>query len=408
MDEKEEIRKLKDEKNYEEIYRKFGRKAYLRNAPFLYKRRDYKKIKSEGRIEDIYLKYGERKYNRCLFEKMFNEIKSESGSVKAYIWEAKKTVKCALFGMPAFLTLTSPAATGIEVSKNAYKYESQIEDYNEKVEKYANEVNELNLSDIQIFMKVMDDMWGGIKGYKNPELNIQGFLELDLANEDGYGVCRNMASDIAEKLNQINPKYNAKTIVAYMGNNDDYQPANIARNILVASETAVNNGEAEQKSSGIMDQIKEEAKKFLGNHMVTLASVPEENIIVVLDPTNSGIGIYKDGNIHMFNSTSGSEIEYDAKQYMTWFGVSEGYKEWIECIDDYFKSFEKSKLSEEELKQKYGLEAQNKALEEVRKIQKTKDDSRKNQFKEELTVKRLIKNQKVQEMDKIEREDEAR
>ena len=110
----------------------------------------------------------------------------------------------------------------------------------------------------------------------------------------------------------------------------------------------------------------------------------------------------------MFNSTSGSEIEYDAKQYMTWLGVSEGYKEGIECIDDYFKSFEKSKLSEEELKQKYGLEAQNKALEEVRKIQKVKEESKKNQFKEELTVKRLIKNQKVQEMDKIEREDEAR
>ena len=44
----------------------------------------------------------------------------------------------------------------------------------------------------------------------------------------------------------------------------------------------------------------------------------------------------------------------------------------------------------------------------MRKIQKMNDISKKNQFKEELAVKRLIKNQKVQEIDKIEREDEAR
>ena len=35
--------------------------------------------------------------------------------------------------------------------------------------------------------------------------------------------------------------------------------------------------------------------------MVTLVDVPSDELTVVLDPTNPGIGIYKDGKIIMFN-----------------------------------------------------------------------------------------------------------
>lgn len=39
MDKKEEIKRLKKEKNYEEIYRKFGSKEYVKNTPSSYRKK---------------------------------------------------------------------------------------------------------------------------------------------------------------------------------------------------------------------------------------------------------------------------------------------------------------------------------------------------------------------------------
>ena len=125
------------------------------------------------------------------------------------------------------------------------------------------------LSDIQIFMKVMDDMWGSIQGYKTPEKDIHGFLELDLANEDGYGVCRNMASDVARKLQEINPDYNARTIAVYI--EDGFKIADIERTVLETNETVQEDSSEEQEQNSIISAI----QNFVGNHMVTLVDVKE-------------------------------------------------------------------------------------------------------------------------------------
>jgi len=105
--------------------------------------------------------------------------------------------------------------------------------------------------------------------------------------------------------------------------------------------------------------------------MVTLVDVPEDNLTLVLDPTNPGIGIYKDGRIIMLNSPINEETGLavsEPTEIATAISVRGGLDGLGTTISDYNKSFGKIKFSFEELITKYGLEAQNKALEEVRKM----------------------------------------
>lgn len=388
MDKKEEIKRLKKEKNYEEIYRKFGSKEYVKNTPSSYRKKDLNKLVKEGKFEDIYSKYGKKVYNNLLSRAKYQEIKENKGRKSAILWRIKRSLK--LTGLylgiaSSTFTLSFPVLNASTTKENEIKYEKEIKNYDNKIKKYAEEVNELKLNDVQVFMKVIDDMWNQIKGYKNPELDLTGFLELDLASEDGYGVCRNMASDVARKLNEINPDYNARTLVVNMGHDGQYKLADVKRKILEENETV----DTDSSSKDVQNKMSD----ILGNHVITLVDVKSDNLIVVLDPTNPGIGIYQNGKIEMLNSVKGNELNFDTRKFTT-FITSNGYKDGAESVIDLADSYQESKLSPEQIEEKYGLDAQNQALKEVRKIEEAKANknlSDKESFKESLKVANLDK-----------------
>ena len=388
MDKKEEIKRLKKEKNYEEIYRKFGSKEYVKNTPSSYRKKDLNKLVKEGKFEDIYSKYGKKVYNNLLSRAKYQEIKENKGRKSAILWRIKRSLK--LTGLylgiaSSTFTLSFPVLNASTTKENEIKYEKEIKNYDNKIKKYAEEVNELKLNDVQVFMKVIDDMWNQIKGYKNPELDLTGFLELDLASEDGYGVCRNMASDVARKLNEINPDYNARTLVVNMGHDGQYKLADVKRKILEENETV----DTDSSSRAVQNKMSD----ILGNHMITLVDVKSDNLIVVLDPTNPGIGIYQNGKIEMLNSVKGNELNFDTRKFTT-FITSNGYKDGAESVIDFADSYQESKLSPKQIEEKYGLDAQNQALKEVRKIEEAKANknlSDKESFKESLKVANLDK-----------------
>jgi hypothetical protein len=376
---KEKIKLLKKQEKYNEIYLEFGSEAYLKNTPSKIKKAELKKFKKEGRYEDIYNKYGPAEHEKILVKAMYEEIKEAKGPFKAILWNIGKKLKIAtaytaLIAATSATTLTGMAISDTEknIKNNAIEYAADIEQYNNKINKYAKEINAMNLTDVQVFMKVMDDMWGSIKGYKTPELNLSGFYELDLATEEGYGVCRNMASDVAKKLNAINPEYNARVMPVGMGDTY-YQIANITRTVLQDNETvSEHEGEENESSPDILSKI-------FGNHMVTLVDVKEDNLTLVLDPTNPGIGIYKDGDIIMLNpvhdASSNDKIEYEAKEYTSAVIIrGEGMQGVVDTIKDYFSTYEDANLTFEQIEEKYGLEAQNTALDEVREMSKTEQE----------------------------------
>lgn len=379
---KSQIKKLKKEKKYDEIFYKFGTKEYKKNTPIKIRKQELKKLKAEGKYLDIYNKYGEDEYNKALLKAMYGEIKENKGIVIAILWRTKEkiieTFKQVMVIFSGTLLLGPPTIALVgadyikdEVAKNQITYSDEIEEYNDKINQYAKEINSMHLDDVQVFMKVMDDMWGSIQGYGIPEKDIIGFEELDLASEDGYGVCRNMASDVAKKLNAINPKYNARTIIVNMGEEGKYTIANIERKT-VKEDNNENEEEStviETENENIVDKL---MKKISGNHLVTLVDVPEDNLIIVLDPTNPGIGIYKDGEITMLNADKEEGVKFEAKEYISSFILSGGIDNITDVIGDYAKSFEKSNLTSTEIKEKYGLDAQNNALKEIREKEITK------------------------------------
>ncbi len=180
-------------------------------------KQEIKKLEKERKWEDIYNLYGEDEYDRILNKAMYEEIKEVRGTFRAMLWRFKNIMlnMAKFIGIEtgfAFLALTTVDScdTYNIIKENKEVYESEINAYNQKISKYSEEIRNMNLSDIQIFMKVMDDMWHNIKGYADPEKDIIGYLELSIATEEGYGVCRNMASDVAKKLNEINPNWNAR------------------------------------------------------------------------------------------------------------------------------------------------------------------------------------------------------
>lgn len=396
---KEKIKRLKKEKKYDDIFYNYGSKAYVKNTPARIKRKEKNKLFSEGKYMDIYNKYvynqkGNKDYNKILVKAMYNEIKENSNFAKAFLWNIKQKIKNVLSVGACVLAIAPPTAAVMineisreEKEENSVKYEQQIEEYNEKIKNYAQEVNSMNLNDVQIYMKVMDDMWAGIQGYGTPKMDIFGYMELDLANEDGYGVCRNMANDIARKLNEINPQYNARTMAVELGDKGNYTIANIERKFVETNpdNTYVEDNENKQENQdekhkeGLIKWDELIAKGF-GNHMVTFVDSQEDNLIIVLDPTNPGIGIYKDGQIIMMNNDRENGAKIESKEVSTTIMTKYGIEGVAEIVKDYGKSFEKCELSEKEIYEKYGIEAQNQSLDFVRNIEE------KDAFKNSLVV----------------------
>ncbi len=336
-----------------------------------YRKEDKKKLIKEKRYEDIYNKYGEYEYDKLLIKAMYEEIKEEKGTLRAQLWKIKEQIlfgikKIGMYGGIALLSTSAVISSDIEGTKkeNSIKYQNEIEEYNNKISDYANEINSMNLNDTQIFMKVMDDMWENIKGYGKPKKDILGFSELDLATEEGQGVCRNMASDVAKKLNEINPEYNARTMAVQLSDDGNFQIADIKRNILKEDQTIINEQEqTEENEDGIFDKVIE---NIVGNHAVTFVDLSKYNLTLVLDPTNPGIGIYHNGKIIMLNSEKEDDITMKAKEYTSAILLQGGTKGMANTISSYASSYIKPKLSFEEIESKFGLDAQNKALNEVR------------------------------------------
>lgn len=403
---KEEIKKLKKDKNYEEIYQKYGQKVYIKNASSRYKREDLKKLSKEGRYMDIYNKYGRDTYNKYLVQAQAREIREAKGLLSSVLFRIRSKTREIALGLGIFTAITVPTFTviGAESTKKSIEeiqatYEEEIRENDEEIAKYAQEVRDMELNDTQIIMKVMDDMWERIDGYGTPseEHDKTGILELALTDEKAQGVCRNFATDNAKRMNAINPKYNARVVTVYVDQDSYSELADIERNIIEDNETVVKDESEKSETEEVFDEL---LVKSFGNHMVTLVDVPERNVTLVMDPTNPGIGVYINGKIVMLNpkgtEVSGKYAKMSVKEWTTSV-ISRGG---MDGINDTLKDMIKSYLHSDNLDEvvdglidEFGLEAQNDALQFVRqkKEEKSIQDSVSEYMKQKETFDESIK-----------------
>lgn len=382
---KEEIKKLKKDKNYEEIYQKYGQKVYIKNVSSRYKKEDLKKLSKEGRYMDIYNKYGRDTYNKYLVQAQAREIREEKGLLSSVLFRIKSKTREIALGLGIFTAITVPTFTviGAESTKKSIEeiqatYEEEIKENDEEIAKYAQEVRDMELNDTQIIMKVMDDMWERIDGYGTPseEHDKTGILELALTDEKAQGVCRNFATDNAKRMNAINPKYNARVVTVYVDQDSYSELADIERNIIEDNETVVKDESEKSETEEVFDEL---LVKSFGNHMVTLVDIPERNVTLVMDPTNPGIGVYINGKIVMLNPKGTEVSDKYAKMSVKEWTTSVISRGGIDGINDTLKDMIKSYLHSDNLDEvvdglidEFGLEAQNDALQFVRQKKEEK------------------------------------
>lgn len=358
------IEKLLKTKQYDKIYSLYGEDMYSIVVPWMEKKKDIKRLLKDGRFEDIYRKHGLYEYNKLIDKMEAMEVYDATGSkLRMFICRMKPALKEIGLGLllyPAVFSSIDLYLADKEIQDNLKQYSTEINEYNRDVNQYANAINEMGLTDTQIIAKVMNDIWKDNQ-YGEPKNDKLGIYRLALA-ENNVGVCRNMADDFTAKMNAINPKYKAHNLCVYMsaedkdGNPIQYQIAKIDRHTPKADGQNV---QVTQDKEKLTQKI---ANELVGNHMVSVIEIPEDNTTLIVDPTNPGIGVYKDGKIYMLSTKDGKGIT--AKTVGT--VISDGTGIVYDVTEDLKNSFEDSKLSMSELREKYGPQALNQALDVIK------------------------------------------
>ena len=362
-----DIIQLMKEKKYDEIYQKYGRETYLRVVSNKHQIRDIDKLMDEGRFFELYEKYGEKIYRDYLREMKKVDVENELGikfkfnnylffenmtqNLKIIRNQAAKVMLGLTIVSGGFSTMISSQYDQV-IENNSKVYQSEIKDYDEEIKTYAEHINSMNLSDLEIIMKVMNDMWNSIDGYKTPDMyDAIGYPRLALYM-DGYGVCRNMADDFTARMNAINPNYEACNLNVYL---KEAEINNIRRTTLVNYNTIADNSEQEEN----IDYKSEIISNLTGNHMVSCVKLKEDDVLLIVDPTNPSIGVLKNGNIYMLSNQVMFGI--DVKSVGNLMLGSDTRKNYLKKVTESF--FTNGNL--DTLKEKYGITSQNETLEEI-------------------------------------------
>ncbi len=368
------LRKLKKAKKYDDIYQIYGQEAYLKNTPSRYLKKDMNSLVKDNRFYELYEKYGEANYKKYIKQMQKVDVQYELGLKPGFLNYAtldnigqkmklvatKSAFAVSTIGtcMPLLLTgmfVVEGTSTSREASE---KFADEFAEYNAEIEKYAEYINGLGLNDLEIIIKVIYDMYSNVSYRDGSSMyDTYGSQRLHLYY-NGYGVCRNMADDFSARLNAINPDYDACNLAVFIYGaelNDIEVKVDTVNETVIGGEST--NSSTEANTNFFNDYL----QGISGNHMVSCIYLKSEDVYLIVDPTNPSIGVIKDGEIYMLSDLQPDGIEVKP------------YGNLISGIDQYSDYRERAKKSGsqdvdiEALKKKYGIDAQNEALEFVKK-----------------------------------------
>ena len=310
-------------------------------------------LKSKN-YDEIYKRYGKFMYKLFEISRISQEVKYEGGKnfddLKQIIDVHLKEIVyfCIIYLSYLFLAMPNDVQKDIKATARNENID-RISEYERYVDDYLESIDFTGLSDLEIFMKLMQYEHQEML-YGTPEQEITGYYRVQML--DGKGVCRNIADDLAYRLNLINPEYNAKMICVnssygnWVKNDDKMQ---------IDPDYNFNNEEIDKDSKGL-EEIK---KRLFPNHAVTMINIPGEDYSLILDPTNSGIGVISNGKIDMFNSDNENYYVTELSNALL-MGYDIRFSTELNELKSYF-----TKHSLEELNELYGLDAQNEAIKKL-------------------------------------------
>ena len=176
-----------------------------------------------------------------------------------------------------------------------------------------------------------------------------------------------MSDDTCAILNEINPEFHARNLTVYMSDDAIFNLADINRTVIPEDERE--NG-SEENSDNLIENIVNNSKELIGNHVVSVVDMPSEKLTLVIDPTNPGIGIYKDGKIYMFSSEDGSGISPRPLS-----GIMFRASSILDTAKTFANSFIEPDKSIDELKSMYNADALNEILKQVEEIEEKYEES---------------------------------
>ena len=310
-------------------------------------------LKSKN-YDEIYKRYGKFMYKLFETSRISQEVKYEGGKnfddLKQIIDVHLKEIVyfCIIYLSYLFLAMPNDVQKDIKATARNENID-RISEYERYVDDYLESIDFTGLSDLEIFMKLMQYEHQEML-YGTPEQEITGYYRVQML--DGKGVCRNIADDLAYRLNLINPEYNAKMICVnssygnWIKNDDKMQ---------IDPDYNFNNEEIDKDNKGL-EEIK---KRLCPNHAVTMINIPGEDYSLILDPTNSGIGVISNGKIDMFNSDNENYYVTELSNALL-MGYDIRFSTELNELKSYF-----TKHSLEELNELYGLDAQNEAIKKL-------------------------------------------
>lgn len=310
-------------------------------------------LKSKN-YDEIYKRYGKFMYKLFEISRISQEVKYEGGTkfddLKQIIDVHLKEIFyfCVIYLTYLFLAMPNDVQKDIKATARNENID-RISEYEIYVDDYLESIDFTGLSDLEIFMKLMQYEHQEML-YGTPEQEITGYFRVQML--DGKGVCRNIADDLAYRLNLINAEYNAKMICVnssygnWVKNDDKMQ---------IAPDYNFNNEKIDKDNKGL-EEIK---KRLFPNHAVTMINIPGEDYALILDPTNSGIGVISNGKIDMFNSDNENYYVTELANALL-MGYDIRFSTELNELKSYF-----TKHSLEELNELYALDAQNEAIKKL-------------------------------------------
>ncbi len=228
----------------------------------------------------------------------------------------KRALKSGILAMAIFTITFPPCYASYKKRLSHDEYLDILNDYNQHIASYAEEFKKEELSDLDIFMKIMvNDM---------DRFSVQYVDEIPIGYERLYlyatksGDCANFADDMTAKLNQINPNYQANNLYVSMKDNSDSSVFN-------------------------------SSKIWTANHCVTAITI--NNTILILDPATMRLGTMKDGKIIMF----GNEEELSIAPIYTY--AKRGWEDFFSMLEKVKESYSNQE-DIQKLNEMYGQEAQ--------------------------------------------------
>ncbi len=290
--------------------------------------------------------------------------------------------KILMYGVPAIFLFDTAAVATIALNhnilllshklykerleNNGIKYKSETEDYNKKMKEYCDKIKKMDLSDLELFIKLIQDLWKNIDGYSIGKDDFLGYerVYLDMSKK---GCCRHFADDFTAKLNYINPKYNARNVMVNLEKSREVfnipTEFKLVPNDSNKSTNKVDDND-EEDFQNIDNEIKEKIEKEIknknnyGNHVVCAVDIPHENITLMIDPTNSIIGYFKGKKIITYGNDK-PVFTYTKKDNIIY------SKSFAELLKNRIKMSLNKFKSSDEIDELFGINAQLKAYEKV-------------------------------------------